>query len=628
MKKLQIFMLIFILCFCICCASKQAESPVVPAKIEKQETKAPEEKIATLPLPTEKMQVPDAEMVITEPDPPTQQLNLDLINKQETQVPEVELVAKPNPSQDPPKQENPDHIKKQEIQAFSNQNKKIVDRSNVPPITLTPWKELSGHLNPVWAVAFSPDGKIVASASKDQTIKIWDMESGKELKTLKGHQNQVQSLSFHPQGKILASADTFTVKLWSLEIGQELKSIPTREQAIYGVPFSPNGSLVAIVMEDHVEVWSWETEKEVASLVGGGYAFDWSPDGQIAAFRRMGTEESSPEKIGYWAVSSKETYDPWEPPHKAPDYRDGMLGHSDQIWRLCFSPHSKLLASGSKDKTVRLWDVETGKEITTFTGHKETVISVAFSPDGKYLVSSGLDGMIKLWSLEKGKERLLHSRWLVNIQRQKQTISTSLSFSPQGEFLATGGSDGLVRIWKAQKLSDREANPFSLPEKIEANPEVERYIDKDWGFSMEVPDGWESQKGMKIMGNTIPGLSLIPEELLGNMEKMVAMLVNTDKTPQPEKQEFSWERAAKEQSAFPEYQEQSRGEFTMGKISGKWVAQSGFSLPIGPENYIKTWIVGLRQGDRIATVHCMVAGGDFSEYQKAFMNAIASFRFE
>ncbi|MDF5719550.1 MAG: hypothetical protein PUP91_03455, partial [Rhizonema sp. PD37] len=200
---------------------------------------------------------------------------------------------------------------------------------------------LGGHAKPVRSVSFSPDGKMLASTSNDNTVKLWDTRTGKEITTLTGHTNSVNGVSFSPDGKMLASASSDnTVKLWNTKTGKEIKTLTGHTHSVFGVSFSPDGKMLASASADNtVKMWNTKTGKEIKTL----------------------------------------------------------RGHTHSVFSVSFSPDGKMLASASGDKTVKLWDTPTGKEIKTLTGHTNFVHGVSFSPDGLMLASASADNTVKLW---------------------------------------------------------------------------------------------------------------------------------------------------------------------------------------------------------------------------------------
>ena len=283
----------------------------------------------------------------------------------------------------------------------------------------------TGHLNNISSVAFSPDGKILASASSE-SVKLWDVASGKELRTFAGHSLRITSVAFSPDGKTLASASwDRTIKLWNVVNGEELRSIEGHSDKIWAVAFSPNGKIVASgSLDGKIGLWDVSNGENLHRLSGhskkvGSVAF--SPNGKVLA---SGSEDNT---IKLWDVATGDQL----PIH---------IAHSGTVQAVAFSPDGKFLASGSGDNTVKVWDATTGREINTLNRHSKTVTSVAFSPDGKTLASSSDDKTVKLWRVADGKEL----RTLAGFSQVVQSVG----FSSDGETLATGNADRTIKLWQ------------------------------------------------------------------------------------------------------------------------------------------------------------------------------------
>src|SRR6476661_7050801 len=186
---------------------------------------------------------------------------------------------------------------------------------------------LEGHSNSVRSVAFSPDGLTLASASFDNTIKLWNLQTQKSIATLTGHRNSVRSVAFSPDSKTLASASfDNTIKLWNVETQKPIATLRGHSNQVLSVAFSPDGKTLASASSDNtIKLWHLPTQKPIATLTD----------------------------------------------------------HSDSVWSVAFSPDGKTLASASSDNTIKLWNLQTQKPIVTLTGHRNSVRSLAFSQDGK-----------------------------------------------------------------------------------------------------------------------------------------------------------------------------------------------------------------------------------------------------
>ncbi|HEU0173509.1 MAG TPA: protein kinase [Blastocatellia bacterium] len=286
---------------------------------------------------------------------------------------------------------------------------------------------LKGHRTYVFSVAFSPDGKRLATGSWDHTAKLWDAVTGRELATLKGHGDGVWSVAFSPDGKRLATGSRDrTVKLWDAMTGRELATLKGHRDYVYSVTFSPDGKRLATGSWDHtVKLWDAGAGRELATLKGHEDAVlsvVFSPDGKMLA---TGSRDRTAKLWNVVASRNLAT----------------LKGHEDEILSVAFSPDGKKLATGSRDRTVKLWDVSAGRELATLKGHGDYVTSVAFSPDGKRLATANVDHTAKLWDAAIGQEptTLIGHRDEVH----------SVAFSPDGKKLAAGSRDGAAKLWDA-----------------------------------------------------------------------------------------------------------------------------------------------------------------------------------
>jgi serine/threonine protein kinase/tetratricopeptide (TPR) repeat protein len=290
---------------------------------------------------------------------------------------------------------------------------------------------LAGHTDNIHAVAFSPDGSLLATGSWDTTIGLWRVRDGELLRQFSGHEKYVSSVAFSPDGQTLASASADrTVRLWRVSDGELLHTLTGHEGYVSSVAFSPDGHMIVSGSWDtNIGLWRVGDGELLRVLRGHRDVIEsvaFSPDGRLIASGSWDTT------IGIWQVSSGELL-------------RVLRGHDDHVSSVAFSPDGHLLASGSWDETSRLWNVREGTHQRTFVGHRDEIRSVALSSDGQTLASAsgGLDNdsTVRLWDTAEGTPRQTlsgHQGWIY-----------SVAFSPDGRTLAAGSFDDTVTLWQA-----------------------------------------------------------------------------------------------------------------------------------------------------------------------------------
>ena len=293
----------------------------------------------------------------------------------------------------------------------------------------------SGHTDSVNTLAFSPDGKTIASGSKDQTIRIWSVKSGKTINTLAGHLGSVNTLVFSPNGKIIASgSEDNTIRLWDAQSGEVINTLIGHSDTIKSLAYSPDGKVITSGANDKTaRLWDAKSGELINTLKGHSdwvSALAFSPDGKVIV---SGSYDTS---IRLWSAQTGE-------------FIKALTGHSNWVNTIAFSPDGKVIVSGaggilsSEDNSVRLWNAQSGELIKIIKGHRDNVYSLAFTPDGKFIASSGSsDGTIRLWNAQSGET--------TRVMRGHGSDVRKVAYSPDGKTIASISYDEYIKLWNAE----------------------------------------------------------------------------------------------------------------------------------------------------------------------------------
>jgi WD40 repeat protein len=334
---------------------------------------------------------------------------------------------------------------------------------------------LEGHTGDVNSVVFSPDGTRIASCSNDNTVHIWDTQTGRKLARLDGHTSTVRSVVFSPdETRIASGSEDNTVRIWDTQTGRQLALLEGHTDAVRSVAFSPDGTCIASGSDDKtVRIWDAQTGGQLALLEGHTdevWSVVFSPDGTRIA---SGSYDNT---VRIWDTQT-----------------GGQLalleGHTDEVNSAVFSPDGTRIASGSDDKTVRIWDTQTGRQLALLEGHTELVWSVVFSPDGTRIASGSYDNTVRIWDTQRGRQLAL-------LEGHTDDVNSAV-FSPDGNRIASGSDDHTVRIWDMQtggELARLEGHTITVS-SVAFSPDGTRIGSGSYDNTVRI---WDTQTGGQL----------------------------------------------------------------------------------------------------------------------------------
>lgn len=282
------------------------------------------------------------------------------------------------------------------------------------------------HSEQVNVLAWSPDGKHIASGSSDKRVYVWEAASRNKVIATYNHAKSVKVVAWSHNGQYIASGgEDMEVRLWQVFSGNYIGSYRGHSQPVNAIAWSPNGKYIASGSSDKtVQVWDTATRTDYyAHRVPGGSAnaVAWSPDGKYLIIAGN--------------ACYKQVWNAWS--SAAICYR----GHSSWINAIAYSPDGEHIASAGEDSTVQIWNASNGRHIYTYRRHFSSVFTVAWSPDGRYIASGGASSNIQVWNITNGD--------IVHTYRGNSDQVLSIAWSPDGKYIASAGDDKTVQVWVA-----------------------------------------------------------------------------------------------------------------------------------------------------------------------------------
>ena len=338
------------------------------------------------------------------------------------------------------------------------------------------------------SLAYSPDGKTVASGSESRQLTLWEAASGREVRRIALRQ-PVDAVAFSPDGTRIASGGDVMARLWDVATGKEMVSYPTHDGAVHSFVFSPDENRIASTSVDGIlRLWDVATGKELHEFpltrrgLVGPVAF--SRDGRVVTWATS-TWDGKEGTVQSWEVESGKSVsrvpldavEALRPESFSPDttmiagagekdvltlldtptgkaLRRKSTGHAGKIYAVEFSPDSKQVASSGDGGVVKIWDTRTLQPVRQFSVSGDTILSLAFSPNGREICTGGDDAILRLWTAATGKE-LWRSPTRPN---PDACFIRAVAFSADGRKVAWGGDDQTVRVWDVQ--DGRELGQF------------------------------------------------------------------------------------------------------------------------------------------------------------------------
>ncbi len=324
-------------------------------------------------------------------------------------------------------------------------------------------KTLSGHKGSVSAANFSSDGRYIVTGSRDGTAKVWEVSTGRELKTLSGHSGNVSAANFSSDGRYIVTGSwDSTAKVWEVSTGHELKTLSGQSGSVSAANFSSDGRYIVTGSWDGTaKVWEVSTGRELKTLSGHTAdvsVVNFSPDGRYIVTGGCRDRKVYPiyDGISIPAESSDKTAKVWEV--SSGRELKTLSGPSGNVLAANISSDGCFIVTGGRyrktypmsddstipimrrDGTAKVWDLSSGRELKTFLGHTGEVSAANFSSNGRYIVTGSSDKTAKVWEISTGRE-------LKTLSGHTGEVSAA-NFSSNGRYIVTGSSDKTAKVWE------------------------------------------------------------------------------------------------------------------------------------------------------------------------------------
>jgi WD40 repeat protein len=307
-----------------------------------------------------------------------------------------------------------------------------------PTVNAAHWKlklTLRGHTGAVYSASFYPDGRRVATSGDDESIRIWDLMTGRLLRKIERLGGTVSDVAVSHDGRMLASCTDgdgeSKVQLRDARTFLLLRTLVGHRGGVFEVVFSPDGRVLASGGRDKtVKLWDTATGRLIRTLSGHDdavTALAFTPDGQVLA----SASGEADNTVRLWDVSTGRTL-------------HTLAGHDDWVTSVAFTPDGATLASGSRDRSVILWNTRTGEKLKQLR-QPEMVYEIEFSPDGKVFAEAGGGGQVRLHDARTGK-------LLFTIKAHTEEIN-EVKFSPRGSLLLSASYDATVKLWEPTPMA-------------------------------------------------------------------------------------------------------------------------------------------------------------------------------